>query len=138
MKQSLIVFLINDSVRAIKGRYEEGGTETTFKTLDQDIRVNDFVVVQSGTRHGLTVVKVSAVDIDVDLESNIDMLWAVQKVDMASFGVTLEQECKAIAAVNAAEKARKKEELRKSLFANHEATIATLELANHVEDPVTE
>lgn len=138
MKQSLIVFLINDSVRAIKGRYEEGGAETTFKTLDQDIRVDDFVVVQSGTRHGLTVVKVSAVDIDVDLESNIDMLWAVQKVDMASFGVTLEQEGKAIAAVNAAEKARKKEELRKSLFANHEATIAALELANHVEDPVTE
>lgn len=138
MKQSLIVFLINDSVRAIKGRYEEGGVDTTFKTLDQDIRVDDYVVVQSSTRHGLTVVKVTAVDIDVDLEANAEMLWAVQKIDMASFGVTLEQEQKAIAAVNAAEKARKKEELRRSLFANHEATIATLELANHTEEPTTE
>lgn len=137
MKQSLIVFLINDSVRAIKGRYEEGGNETVFKTLDQDIKVDDFVVVQSGTRHGLTVVKVTGVDLDVDLESNIDMLWAVQKVDTAAFAVTLEQEGKAIAAVNAAEKTRKRDELRKSLFANHEATISALEIANHV-DPVIE
>jgi uncharacterized Zn finger protein len=138
MKQSLIVFLINDAVRAIKGRYEEGGNETVFKTLDQDIKVDDFVVVQSGTRHGMTVVKVTAVDIDVDLESNIEMLWAVQKIDTVSFGVTLEQEAKAIAAVNAAEKQRKKDELRKSLFANHEATIAALEIANHTDEPVTE
>lgn len=138
MKQSLIVFLINDSVRAIKGRYEEGGVDTAFKTLDQDIKVDDYVVVQSSTRHGMTVVKVTAVDIDVDLEANAEMLWAVQKIDMASFGVTLEQEQKAIAAVNAAEKARKKEELRRSLFANHEATIAALEIANHTEEPITE
>ena len=137
MKQSLIVFLINDSVRAIKGRYEDGGSETTFKTLDQDINVDDFVIVQTGTRYGMTVVKVTAVDIDVDLESNTDMLWAIQKVDRAAFDVTLEQESKAIAAVNAAEKARKRDELRKSLFANHEATISALEIANHA-DPVVE
>lgn len=138
MKQSLIVFLINDSVRAIKGRYEDGGSETVFKTLDQDIKVDDFVVVQSGTRHGMTVVKVTGVDIDVDLESNIDMLWVVQKIDTPSFSVTLEQEQKAIAAVNAAEKARKRDELRKSLFANHEATISALEIANHVDGSITE
>lgn len=138
MKQSLIVFLINDTVRAIKGRYEEGGVDTIFKTLDPDIKVDDFVVVQSGTRHGMTVVKVVAVDVDVDLESSIDVLWAVQKIDMNAFGVTLAQEAKAISAVQAAEKARKRDELRKSLFANHENTIAALELANHVEAAVTE
>lgn len=136
MKQSLIVFLINDGVRAIKGRYEDGGTETMFKTLDQGIDVDDFVVVQTSTRYGMTVVKVTAVDIDVDLESNTEMLWAIQKVDRAAFDVTLDQEGKAIAAVNAAEKARKRDELRKSLFANHEATISALEIANHVEPDI--
>jgi hypothetical protein len=138
VKQSLIVFLINDSVRAIKGRYEEGGSETAFKTMDPTIKADDFVVVQSGTRYGMTVVKVTGVDLDVDLESNTDMLWAVQKIDTLAFGVTLEQEQKAIAAVNAAEKARKREELRKSLFANHEATINALEIANHSDTPVIE
>jgi hypothetical protein len=133
MKQSLIVFLINDTVRAIKGRYEDGGNETVFKTLDHGINVDDFVVVQSSTRHGLTVVKVTGVDIDVDLESNVEIAWAVQKVDTEAFGVTLAQEQKAISAVQAAEKARKRDELRKSLFANHEATIAALEIA-HVDD----
>jgi hypothetical protein len=138
MKQSLIVFLINDTVRAIKGRYEDGGAETTFKTFDQTIQVDDFVVVQSGTRHGLTVVKVSAVDVDVDLEGSPEIVWAVQKVDMASFAVTLDQERKAISAVQAAEKARKREELRRSLFANHEATIAQLELAHGEAAKLTE
>lgn len=138
MKQSLIVFLINDTVRAIKARYEETGAETIFKTLDQTIKVDDFAVVQSGTRHGMTVVKVSSVDVDIDLESNVDVSWVVQKIDMANFNVTLDQEARAISAVQAAEKARKRDELRKSLFANHENTIAALELANHVEADVTE
>jgi len=138
MKQSLIVFLINDTVRAIKGRYEDGGVETVFKTLDPSIKVDDFAVVQSGTRHGMTVVKVTSVDVDIDLESNVDVSWVVQKIDMASFSVTLDQEARAISAVQAAEKARKRDELRKSLFANHETTIAALELANHVEAEVTE
>lgn len=133
MKQSLIVFLINDHVRAVKGIYEEGGTAATFKTLDPDIRVGDFCVVQSTTRLNMTVFKVVEVDVDVDLESNVDVPWVVQRIDMDAFNGTLAQEQKAISAVQAAEKARKREELRKSLFANHEATINALEIA-HIED----
>lgn len=138
MDSSKIVFLINDTVRAISGRYEDGGKTETFKTFDQSIAVDDLVVVQSGTRHGMTVVKVVEIDVDVNYDSTVPMLWVSQRIDGAAFKKILEQEAEAISAVQAAELRRKKAELRKTMFADHEASIAALSLTHRSEDAVTE
>lgn len=138
MNKSTIVFLINDSARAIRAVYEDGGSAETFKTLDSTIRVDDLLVVQSGTRHEMTVVKVTEVDFEIDLDTSAQVKWVVQRVDQTSFSEILGQENEAIATVQSAERARKKAELRKSVFADQTDQISTLKLANHAEPDVTE
>lgn len=140
MDNSKIVFLINDSVRAIKAKYEENGNAETFKTFDHDIRVGDLVVVQSSTRHNMTVCKVTETNVDVNFDSTHPISWVVQKIDKDAFDTVLEQEGQAIAAVQAAELRRKKAELRRTMFADHEESIAALALANKpaADDAITE
>jgi hypothetical protein len=76
---SKIVFLINDQARAIMATYEPGAPAEMFKTLDDSISVNDLVVVQSTTRHMMTVVKVTAVDVDVNFDSTTPLKWIVPR-----------------------------------------------------------
>jgi len=52
-----------------------------FKTMDQDIKVGDFVVVPTDTRHGMTVNKVVAVDCEVNFESEVPVHWIVGTVN---------------------------------------------------------
>ncbi len=137
MDNSRIVFLINDTVRAVMGKYEENGTPEMFKTMDPSIAVDDLVVVQSGTRHGMTVVKVTATDVDVNFDASNTISWVVQRIDTAAFKNVLSQEGQAISAVQQAELRRKKQELRDTMFKDHEASIAALALTSQ-SDPVTE
>lgn len=133
MDNSRIVFLINDQVRAIKAKYEDNGPAEMFKTFDATLAVGDLAVVQSGTRHMMTVVKVTEVDVDVNFDGATAIQWVVQKIDTPAFDAILAQEGQAISAVQAAELRRKKEELRRTMFKDHEASIASLALANHGE-----
>jgi hypothetical protein len=134
MNNSKIVFLINDGARAVKATYDDGHAPDTFKTLDPAVDVGDLVVVESGTRHGMTVVKVTEVDVDVDFYANTEVKWVVQRIDSDGFKHILAQERDAIAAVNSAERRRKKEELRASLFADHHDKINALALSKVIED----
>ena len=86
MDNSKIVFLINDQARAVMGTYEPGAAPEIFKTLDGSLKVNDLAVVQTTTRHGMTVVKITEVGIEVDLDSTVPLKWLVQKIDMDRFG----------------------------------------------------
>jgi hypothetical protein len=138
MHPSTILFLINDDIRAVSGKYEEHGRAETFKTMDQTLKVGDLAVVQSGTRHGMTVVEITAVDLDLNYDGNEEVKWVVQKIDKPGFNKTLELEREAITAVQSAERRRKREELRKTMFADHEATINALALANHSDGTVAE
>ncbi len=138
MDNSKIVFLINDQARAIMGTYEDGQAPEMFKTLDPSIAVNDLVVVQSGTRHKMTVVKVTAVDVDVNFDNPAALKWIVQRINAPAFADILAQEEQAISAVQQAELRRKKAELRKTMFADHEESIARLALTSRAEDAVTE
>ena len=138
MHKSRIVFVINDAVRAIEAKYEDGGNAETFKTLDPTIKVDDLVVVESGTRHGMTVVKVTAVDVEPDLDSQTPVKWAVQRIDVWSFKDILAAETEATETVQAIERRRKKDALREALFKDSEESINSLKLANHSDDDVTE
>ena len=138
MKNSMIVFLINDDVRAITGQYEPGGKIEPFKTMDPSIKKDDLIVVESGTRHEMTVVKVVDVDVDVDFEHGPDIKWVVQRIDTAGFDTMLKNEEAAVSTVQQAEKRRKKAELRENLFRDHEEQMKSLALTKHEDDDITD
>lgn len=138
MDNSRIVFLINDTARAIMATYEDNGTAEMFKTLDADIRVGDLVSVQSTTRHKVTICKVTEVEVDVNFDGTTPLKWIISRVDMAAFDQIIAGEAQAVSVVQAAELKRKKEELRKAMFANHEDSISALALTSQSGGDLTE
>lgn len=130
MHSSKIVLLINESARAMVGVYEDTGSPAEFKTLDPTIQVDDLVVVESGTRHGMTVVKITEADVDLDFEANKEVKWIVCRINTEAHNDLLRQEREAINAANSAERRRKREELRASMFADHQEQMKTLSLAS--------
>jgi hypothetical protein len=123
MNYSTSVFLINPKVRAIACIYEPD-TEarkhprTVFKTLDQLISVDDFVVVPTETRHRMTVNRVVEVDVDPDLESTCPMAWIITSIDRNAYERVLAEEGRAIKLMKDAEKTHQREELRSKLMAH--------------------
>jgi hypothetical protein len=137
MNYTTAVFLINASIRAVRVAYEPGegsGKNTIFKTLDPLIKKDDFVVVPTKTRHGMTVVKVEEVDVTVDYDSATPMEWIVSVVNKAPYEEVLKQEEIAITEIKTAEEHRKRTELQKSLTAINPSKFASLQLAALNED----
>lgn len=132
MNYSTAVFLINNQVRAIKAAYEshKDAPQTMFKTLDQDIKVGDFLVVPTDTRHNMTVVKASEVDVDIDFESPAHVHWIIGVVDRSAHDNTLAQERQAVEAIKAAELRKKREDLRDSMLKNHMDSIKSLPISH--------
>lgn len=131
MNYSTAIFLISDSVRAVEATYEadtEKATapRTVFKTLNPDIKVGDYVVVPTNTRHNMTVCKIVAVDIEIDLETTEEIAWIIGTVDRADFEDLKRQEDEAIAKIKSAEKRRKREQLRRDLLADAEDDLKAL------------
>lgn len=121
MNYSTAVMLINQNIRAIKTTYEPDTPSKkheryTFKTLDHSIKPGDYVVVPTDTRHGMTVVLVDEVDVDVDFESGVEIKWAVSKVAVEESQKILLEEQKWIDTLKASEKRRKREEIKKNIF----------------------
>jgi predicted Mrr-cat superfamily restriction endonuclease len=135
MNYSTAVFLINDSVRAIACTYEsaDNSPRTIFKTFDQSIKKDDFVLVPTETRHKMTVCKVVEVDVEPDIETTQQMNWIIGPVERDDYERTLEQEKAAIDTMKQAEKNRRRDELRKSLLAHVEGEIKALPIS-HVKD----
>lgn len=140
MNYSRAIFLISDEVRAVEVTYEahEGAPRTMFKTLDQDIKVDDFVVVPTDSRHNMTVCKVAAVDGEPDLESEKDMKWIIGVVNRSDFEIISSQEGDAITKIKAAERRRKSEELRKTMLAGAEEELKALPIYSAKEDKTAE
>lgn len=112
MNRSTTVFLIDNTVKALKAIYEEGGKVETFKTFDNTIKVGDILVAESGTRHGFTTVKVTETDVTIDIDdSSVNVKWIVAKVDLDQHKTILEQEAAAIDKVRIAEFNKKKRDL---------------------------
>lgn len=150
MDASKIVFLINDQVKLIAVNYEPhneslGGTPEAyrdsrlvatptekkkylFKTMIQDLAVGDYVVVETGTRHGMTVCKVTEIDLDVDFDDGVALKWAIQRVDTEGYKTLLDGEQEAIQAAKRAELKKKRSELRAGIFAEHAEMLDGLAL----------
>lgn len=133
MNLSTAVFLINDNARAVMVTYEQdaigrNASRTMFKTFDKSIKVDDYVIVPTDTRHNLTVCKVVEVDIDVDFDSVTQVAWLIGRVDLADVIEIKTQEELAINAIKAAEKLKKKKELQDSMGALLAATGTDIKL----------
>jgi hypothetical protein len=131
MNYSTAVFLINPKVRAVICTYEaeEKAPQETFKTLDESISIGDIVVVPTNTRHKMTCVKVVAVDVDINFDSQVEMKWVVGVLDQTPHNEVLAMENKAIQAIKSAELRKKRDELRAALILDAEQ-IKTLEITS--------
>jgi len=133
MNQSTVIFLINKRARAIMATYEAetNAKRSLFKTLDESIAVDDLVIVQTDTRHKMTVCKVVEVDVDFDLDdATLQVNWIIGKVDKTAYEQLLAQEATAIRTVKSAELRQKREKLRDAMFADHLDAIKALPIAD--------
>lgn len=111
------VSLIDKGVRAVEVTYEnrDGAEGYTYKTLDASLKVDDFVVIPTNSRHKMTVAKVVSVEATLDLESSTDYKWIIDKVDVAAYENTIAQEKIIVDKVKEARDLQKREELRTAL-----------------------
>lgn len=131
MNYTTAVFLINKNVRAVVATYEAEDTakRTVFKTLDQTLKVGDFAIVPTDTRHKMTVVKIVETDVDIDFDSTTPVAWIMGKIDRTEYDLTLAQEQEAIQVIKSAELRQKRDNLRKAMFADHVETLKALPIA---------
>lgn len=131
MNYSTAVMLINANIRAIKTIYKPdilradgksalNEVRTIYKTLDPDLKKGDLVVVPTATRHGMTVVLVDEVDVEVDFESPVQVGWVIDKVSKDAVDKILLEEGKWIEMLKASEKRKKREEIKKSMLAMYD------------------
>lgn len=137
MNYTAAIFLINKQVRGVTVTYDPAdktGQGFTFKTLDPAIIVDDLVIIPTGTRHGFTVAKVNAIDVDVDLDSAIEYKWLAGKFSSKSYEEILEQEKLAIAKIKSAEIRKKRDDMREALFKDQEETLKALPMYTNEEE----
>ena len=142
MNYSLAIFLISDRVRAVATAYQNEKKDTgydedrhyTYKTFDPNIKVDDLVIVPTGTRHGMTIVKVVAVDVEPDYDSSIDYKWILGVVDTVDADDYMKQEAEAIAAIKSGEKRQRRAALRTTLKESVGGDMTLLLLYTENED----
>ncbi len=132
MNYSTAIFLINSRARAIMCTYEvhDGASPYMLKTLDPSIKVDDYVIVPTDSRHKMTVVKVVEVDVDVDFDKAYDVKWILGVVDTEANKELIGQEQAAIKAIQSAELTKKRKELRDAMLADHVEEIKALPISD--------
>ena len=125
-KDSAIVLILNDACRVVKAQYEEDAPAEYFKTFDPDVAEDDLVVVETSSCWGMTVVKVTEVDVTIDYKAPPPVRWIVHRIDHDRYDELLEQERVAIDAVNRSEQENERKRLKAQMKKDHEEAIAAL------------
>lgn len=128
MNYSTALFLINKNLRAVLATYEsdDRATKVMYKTLDPTIKVGDYVIVPTKTRHNMTVVKITDIDVQVDFDSDAQVNLIIGKIDKSNYDILVAQEQQALDTIRSAEAANKRDELKKKLFAHSQEQIKQL------------
>ena len=136
---STAVFLIDPTVRAIAVTYEEidfknnlskqkgyksdylaGGSlpagAQVMKTRDTEIKVGDFVIMPTGTRHQMTVCKVVAVDIPIGTDFSEEVQWVIATIDTAPFDALREWEAGVIDKIRESRARAAQQKLREEML----------------------
>lgn len=142
MNYSTAIFLINSDVRAVSVSYERGADGKgvapfyTFKTFDKSIKTGDLVVIPTTTRHMQTVVRVEAVDVEIDFDSSVQLDWLIDKVDTSKSSEIASQEAEAIRQIKSAEIRSKRDEMARKLMADN-TDLAGLSIVNQSAPALT-
>lgn len=130
------IFLISPECRAFHGTFEADDPQKgfvakreMFKSFNKDIKPNDLVMVETGSRHNVSVVKIVACDVEVDFNATERTRWIIGKVDMGEYDHLAGLENDAIQKIKAAELRKQRDDLKKTMFADHIETLKELELA---------
>lgn len=122
MNLTTAIMLVNKGVRPVRVLYDPDNPGKSynphqlFKTLDPELKKDDYVIVPTGTRHGFTVAKVVEVGFRVDLSGGIDQFgWVVGKVDTTAYEHILSQEKIVTDRMGEAEENRMRAELSKAM-----------------------
>jgi hypothetical protein len=143
MNYTQAVFLINKHCRAIKAIYEPDTAikkqdRELFKTLDPLVKTGDYVLVETNSRHNMTICQVVETDVDIDFDSSAPVRWIIQIIDPANYQKLVQQETDAISAIKSAELRKKRDDLKKAMFADHLENIKALPIyANGESDKAT-
>lgn len=123
MNYSTAVMLVNANIKAMRTIYQpENASQKnsqqryTFKTIDENIKVGDLVLVPTDTRFGFTVNEVveANVEVEVDFDSNVQMKWIVGKVDLQAYEKILAMEATMIDAIKTGELRKRREDIKKN------------------------
>lgn len=130
---SRVVFVVNDDVRCVLCSYEGDWKQdngkivppprdqwTEYKTFNQNLKVGDFVVVPTNTRHGMTVVRVEEINVTPDVKSSKTMNWVIDVVDRAGYEDVLEVEKGMIDQIKVIDRERERREIRKTILGDNE------------------
>lgn len=146
MNYSKAVLLVNDNIRVVACSYEPDVKDASgritqrqgryhFKTVDTSLKVGDLVVVPTDSRHGMTVIKVEEVDVEVEIDDDIELKWIISKVDDSAYQTVLKEEAAAIALLKKAEKKDQKKKLKEKMLAFvDEETASKLSLSHFTEN----
>lgn len=120
MNYSTAILVMNPDARCVKVIYEPDTEHTKqtremFKTFDKNLKVDDFVVVPTGTRLNLTVCKIVDVDVDDWMDVSKELGWVVGRVDMADAIKVKAWEADAIQGLKDAEKRKRRREMQASM-----------------------
>lgn len=135
MHNSNLILLVDESMRVIKAQYEPKGKSEYFKTRDANIAVDDYIVTQTHSRHEMTVAKVTAVDVNPDLDTVGEIRWAVQRIDYETYQADCAAEATMIDRIQEKKRAEKRAELRKTMVGDFGENPAATLLAAPVVDP---
>lgn len=122
MNPTLSSFLVEDKCRALRVEYDPDWKSNNnynicklYKTLDPNVKVDDLVVVPTGTRHGFTVVKVVEVDFTVNYTGNEEYRWIVGPVDKPAYDALLEADKVVMTKVGKIQENKMKRELMEAM-----------------------
>lgn len=120
MNYSTAILVLNPDARCLKVTYEVDTVHTVapremFKTFDKSLKVGDYVVVPTTTRHNLTVCKVVEVDVDDWMDVSKEIGWIVGSVDMEDAIKVKSWEAAAIESLKDSEKRKRRRELQASM-----------------------
>ncbi len=120
MNYSTAILVMNPDARCLKVTYEVDSEHTKapremFKTFDKNLKVGDYVVVPTNTRHNLTVCKIVEIDVDDWMDTGKELGWIVGSVDMADANKVKAWEETAIQGLKDAEKRKRRREMQASM-----------------------
>lgn len=87
-----------------------------FKSFDESLEKGDYVVIPTGSRHGMTVVQVHEVGAEADIDSDTEVPWIIGKVDKSNYEEMQATEDRINKVFRAAEIRRRQAEKTKDLM----------------------